>query len=673
MITAKIEKKIKVIQFQKTPHDIREVNGVLEVEYLYDVDKQYKDIQDNLSIFYTNEKLIEEKKEITSAKNNEELIKNFLGKSQRPKLNNELIVGRGKKISSSTKSINFLIPEPRVEKSASSKNEASDTAEFVFPKVVSTSKLSKSITVKTDNYSSDKTFYFYVVDSTNRVIQVEEITIKYQDILDARETTVKPPKINFKANSGENFSFFEVSSTDNSLGYAVFRKTVSPRTNIVDQFFYPVLSRKYLVNGKDILFLESDKHLTHYYRFLSYDENLNFSNEFSGCVVRPDEKSVIKNFSSIWTKNVKNYLEVNIENIPNECVCFSVYCHEFRSGKFVERIVKEGILKTKERYTIEDTKISDGVIQYYFVKFDLLSGLTDFVMSKQEKCLIGRPGLASVTLLESRLVDNGSSYDVAFKPKLIVEKSVQEKLKEILKSKGDATIYLSELEKTKDNFDDLTTFLVFRKNKTSGEVEFLGNFEDEFLDSEASAKTGSSELKAGNSYLYEVIPCLRSTKTLLKDNIQQKIDSNTKRRYLQDINKYEHPSVDLDGSISTPESRLRGNPFEEFYFGRIGVYESFEITIPNDNFFLTNVLFKSLTTNKKILSFDMKGLPVGVDFVEVFDIIESNETRIGSILPVVGKTRYKIIVPYNCEKIYLRAVKLDGSVSETIATAISEG
>lgn len=673
MITAKIEKKIKVIEFQKTPHDIKEVNGVLEVEYLYDVVKEYKDIQENFSIFYTNEKLVEEKREITSAKSNEDLIKNFLAKSQRPKLNNELIIGSGKKISSSRKSINFFTPEPRAEKITPIKNEASDTSEFVFPKVVSTSKLSNSITVKSDNYSSDKTFYFYITDLTNRVVQSEEITIKYQDIIDSRETTIKPPKINFKANSGESFSFFEINSTDDSIGYAVFRKTVSSRTNIVEQFFYPVLSRKYLDNGKDILFLENDKHLIHYYRFLSYDENLNFSNEFSGCIVQPDEKSLIKNFSSIWTKNVKNFLEVNIENIPKECVCFSVYCHEFRSGKFVERIVKEGILKTKERYTIEDTKIADGVIQYYFVKFDLLNGLTDFVMSKQEKCLVGKPGLASVTLLNTRLVDNGASYDVAFKPKLIAEKSVQEKLKEILKSKGDATIYLSELEKTKDNFDDLTTFLVFRKNKTSGEIEFLGNFEDEFLDSEASAKSGSSELKAGNSYLYEVIPCLRSAKTLLENNIQQKIDANTKRRYLQDINKYEHPSVDLDGSISTPESRLRGNPFEEFYFGRIGVYESFEVTIPNDNFFLTNVLFKSLTTNKKILSFDMKGLPVGIDFVEVFDIIENKETRIGSILPVVGKTRYKIIIPYNCEKIYLRAVKLDDSVSETIVTAISEG
>lgn len=343
------------------------------------------------------------------------------------------------------------------------------------------------------------------------------------------------------------------------------------------------------------------------YRFVPISEFGQKSGEFAGVVVTANKRQFASSAVSFSHSITKSGVEINIVDIPIDCVSYSLMRKNLTLSETNFSKVSESkyvkIENTRTFPKIVDASIKENHLYEYCLSIVYSNGIerklgSEFVEYIAEEDSKVNVSVQNLTKIQTDKETANLQFDIVSS----VPDKDADTLKNLLQTNGYTSEFSKNIESEKEKLKELLSHTVTRTDVYTGEkVDFGIVNGTKFDDSVYSKKVGAPPLERGKRYVYTVVPLVRKADTLFDDNRREMIGKRTGKKYITAPAKLFHPKKMRTGAIVTAQSERFNDARSKFEYGRVGSYTRVEVTFEDQ---------ESTITNAKVNRFDVDSIQV---------------------------------------------------------------
>jgi len=480
----------------------------------------------------------------------------------------------------------------------------------------------------------DFTLMFEVVDVQGRVVQLFNSNVSHG--LFSRASTIPSvaPSVltNPKCDIGKNY--LDIKQMDqNGTSVKIYKKDIS-LSSIERDANYALIGTIPCTYGQDFIrFYDpvSAGSNPSFYRVTSVNNDLVESTVYGSAAIQNSKKFISKNsgasskkrsvnISSLVDRTSDQRIVILVKDLPSGVISIDLTKKDIsnpqKAIEYVENNRFVPVTNTAASISFVDNSVTYGRIYEYRVGMLYKDGTYKFGKTNHivEYKEVTKNVMA--TSIDSPVIEtiNGNIYNIKFNIIKQVNKTDPNLIQQYLEEQGLAGLYSQESLDDKSNLMQLFGTQVFRTNKSTSEVEYFGFVSsDQFSDVRFGTPARVKPLQPGNTYEYKIVTYGRTVDTLFPSKVITKTDTNTGKSYSYKPSKFLNPVTLNQGNLVSANSLKRNHAASTFALGDILDIDTITMTIPEDNPVITAAKCTSVTHNKLVVEWSIKGNAKKID------------------------------------------------------------
>lgn len=445
----------------------------------------------------------------------------------------------------------------------------------------------------------------------------------------------KAPIVNVSKSRSFNQVNLEIKQVDKgATGIQIFKKNINRSAPFVEDYkLIDTYNLSYL-NTIRLTFTDVFDSPT-IYRIIPTGKFGSISSEYTNVVVRPPKFKAI-NSVVINAKNVEKGIELEVNNIPSDCISIEVLSRNKSNFQKTWSSVSGMILiddqvRSSDHIIVQHNDLTKGKIYEHTVRILYKNGLTE--LSSVNSVLEYQPliiGKVDIQISDLIVDSNENQPNVTFNLTSVLIDSDIDIVNRLL-NKQEIQQFFSENIKTEREFlQKLIAHNVQRVNISTGEREDFGVITTDFFNDDLLRKNlAIKPLNYDFKYRYEVSTLIRSPETLFKEFEKVKTDQQTKKIYQFKPSKFLHPIALNKGTIVTDKGLQTNYSKDQFSHGHIGAMESFNITFDRTKPRIIKQTASRFNSKLNIITWKLEGRASDVDHFLIVKNVHGVRTIIG--------------------------------------------
>ena len=534
--------------------------------------------------------------------------------------------------------------------------------------------------------SQDFSLCFEIVDVQGRVVQLFNTNVRHSFYSKVCQIPSIPPSILSHPRCTIGKNFLDIKQMDpNGAFVKIYKRNISLNFITTDADYILIGTIPAAFGTDYIRFLDPTISGTSpsFYRVTSANFDLVESSTYGSAVSQTSKTVIAKksgvtnkkravNISSVVDRTSDNRVVLFVKDIPPGVISIDLTKKDISNPqKSVEYVEKNRLIPTVNTSAIisfVDANVVSGRVYDYRVAMLYKDGT--YKTAKSNHIVDYKQVTKNIisTTLSKQIVEstNGNNYNIKFSIERELNKSDPDLIKVYLEQQGLSKLYAEEMLADKSNLMQLFGSEVYRTNKNTSEVVYYGFLPTgEFTDTTIGTGLGIPPPQAGNTYEYKVITYGRNTDTIFPDKVITKTNESTGKSFSYKPSKYLNPITLSDGNLVSPNSLKRNHSASTFSMGDVLDIDFITLSIPETTTEIISARCTSVTHNKLILEWTLKGNTRKIDYYAII-------LQIGKIKSIIGRA-HSLANTENLTYVHSYSQDVKGAVSFDIIPIFFDG
>lgn len=368
------------------------------------------------------------------------------------------------------------------------------------------------------------------------------------------------------------------------------------------------------------------------YRCIPARENL-LGYSYTNIVVKPNKYKTVKAIS-LTSYISDNGITIEARKIPSDVISIqfmqrnlTIFESDYTTIDKPKLI--DNTARSSDYISVVSRNVLDNHVYEFVAKVYYRDGIDDILGSEIIEYINPTPGKIDIKINNLK-ISKGDNPDVSFNVELDVVDNNIDEIKKILENQGIKGYFDNDITKQREQLKDLLAYSVHRINVDTGEKEDFGvittsSFSDRFLRNKRAIKS----LVEGKTYRYVITAVARATETTFESYEKTAIDSQTKKNYVYNPAKFQHPITLKKGVLVTSAGLRTRYSKSTFEHGTLGSTTNVEISIDKEPVSLLQLSASSFDNEHNILAWQVKGNLNSVDHFVIMKEINGIRTILG--------------------------------------------
>lgn len=436
-------------------------------------------------------------------------------------------------------------------------------------------------------------------------------------------------------------------------GISLYRKEIKTEVPAADSSF-TLVTKVNTRFGDDFVRIEDIVNNTNsiIYRAIPFSDDGILAGEFSSKITKgiPRKRRLeqTKNFVSLSANVSIGFINLEVRNVPAGVCLVTIYKKDLTFKKEKTIVGKPIIVNNQENSApllINDSDVKSGRIYEYECEMLYLQGSrrigTTKVTIKYQPII---SNIMNTTISTPNIVKtNTGIFDVSFTISSTPVMSDFDQIKKTLENQGLISMFQENIFREKEKLQNILAWRVIRTNLTTGETEDFGTIIDRnFSDSKFGPGIGVSALKENCEYKYTIYTFLRNTETTMPE-LSRTVSGSLNTNYLLYPNRWYHPIVLTQGTLTNQETLKKNHAESMFSFGNVGDISEVSISLLDVLPSISNAKVQKLQEFSTLINWKIQGTATKIDHFIITMEVLGMKTIVGKCHNITESNYFQFI------------------------------